>query len=156
MTPFDAIVKSSYMDHSQYSLVLNLTEQLWDRGEAEAYAENMTTKPLPGTQPHKVLMHVAYGDHQVSMYSSAVEARTIGARVYLPHGKALDASRQAHDKHLYYGLKALKLPVDGNGIVVWDSGPGRVDPPPYPNLPPTTANDPHSDPRKTVAARLQI
>ena len=33
-------------------------------------------------------MQIAYGDHQVSMYAAAVEARTIGARVHTP---ALDA-----------------------------------------------------------------
>jgi hypothetical protein len=153
---YDVPLRASYQDHSQYVLILDLMEQLWDRGEAEAYAENMTRNPLPGTPSHKVLMHVAYGDHQVSMYSAAVEARTIGARAYLPHGEALDKSRLKHDRHLLYGLKALRLPFDGSGIVIWDSGPGRVDPPPYGNLQPTTANDPHGDPRKTVAARTQI
>ena len=33
----------------------------------------------PGTPAHQVLMQIAYGDHQVSMYSGAVEARTVGA-----------------------------------------------------------------------------
>ncbi len=161
---FDGIIKASYKDTSQYSLVLDLVEQQWDRGEAEAYAENMTTDPLPDTPAHKVLMHVAYGDHQVSMYSAAVEARTIGAKAYEPGGSALESDRFSHDKNLFYGISPMpSLPFNGSGIVIWDSGPGRVSPPPFgpiqpPESDPQTAPnfDPHSDPRKTPAARQQI
>ncbi len=163
-TPLDVIIKSSYTDTSQYTLILDIVEQIWDRAETEGYLQHLTANPLPGTPVHTVLMHVAYGDHQVSMYSAAVEARTIGAKAYMPHGKALDTSRLGHDKHLFYGIDPLpKLPFDGSGIVLWDSGPGRVSPPPYGNVPPPQSNpqtapdfDPHSDPRKTVAARRQI
>ncbi len=154
---FDIPLKASYRDHSEYTLILDLMEQLWDRGEAEAYAQHMTTDPLPKTPSHEVLMHLAYGDHQVSNYAAAVEARTIGARAYLPNGTGLDASRQKHDRNLFFGLKPLpKGPYDGSGIVIWDSGPGRVDIPPYGNQPPTAGDDPHGDPRKTRAARRQI
>lgn len=158
---FDVVIKSSYTDTSQYSLILDLVEQLWNRGEAEAYAENMTSNPLPSTPSHKVLMHVAFGDHQVSMYSAAVEARTIGAKVYAPGGNALDAGRLTHDANLFFGIDPMpSLPFDGSGIVIWDSGPGRTEAPPFGNIQPPTGgpaqNDPHSDPRKTVAARQQI
>ena len=156
-TPLDLIIKASYTDTSQYTLILDLLEQIWDRAETSGYAENMTTHPLPDTPSHKVLMHVAYGDHQVTMYSAAVEARTIGAKAYEPGGKALDAGRLVHDKHFLYGIKPLpKLPYDGSGMVIWDSGAGVVDPPPFGNVPPTTGTDPHSHPRRTLAARRQI
>ena len=39
---------------------------LWDRGEADGYAQHMTRDPYPNTPPHKVLLHVAFGDHQVA------------------------------------------------------------------------------------------
>ena len=43
--------------------------------------------------------------------------------------------------------------------MIWDSGPGRVQPPPLANLAPvdnnTTNQDPHHDPRNTKAARVQ-
>lgn len=153
---FDVIVKASYTDTSQYSLDLNLVEQLWDRGEAEAYAENMTSNPLPSTPSHKVLMHIAYGDHQVSMYAAAVEARTVGAKAYLPGGTPVDPAR-SRDAHVFSGLAPIpSFPYNGSGIVLWDSGPGQTDPPPFENLPPTTGNDPHGHPRSTVAARTQM
>ena len=80
---------ASYPDQSLHPLILDLMQQLWDRGEADGYAEQMTAHPLPDTPSHQVLMQIAYGDHQVSMYAAALEARTIGASVYQP---ALDLS----------------------------------------------------------------
>ena len=149
---FDVPLYTSYPDDSLHPLILDLMEQLWTRSEAEAYARHMTRHPLPDTPQHHVLMHVAYGDHQVTMYAAAVEARTIGARAYEP---ALDPSR-SRDRHLLWGIKPIpRFPFRGSGIVIWDSGPGLVTPPPFRNLPPTTGEDPHEYPRSTVAAREQ-
>ena len=141
-----------YTDKSLHPVLLDLMQQLWDRGEANGFAAHMTTDPLPNTPAHKVLMHVAYGDHQVSQYAAAVEARTIGASVHQP---ALDPVR-AQDANLFYGIPAIPSdPFDGSGIVIWDDGPGRVPPPPLQNLPPVSGPDPHGSPRATVAARTQ-
>jgi hypothetical protein len=149
---FSQVLYASYPDASLHPLILDLMEQLWTRAEAEAYAANMTSHPLPDTPSHTVLMHVAYGDHQVSMYSAAMQARTIGARAYEP---ALDPVR-SRDRNLLYGIPPIpKYPYKGSGIVIWDSGPGIVDPPPFGDLPPTTGEDPHEHPRSTAAARAQ-
>jgi hypothetical protein len=103
-----------------------------------------------------VLMQVAYGDFQVSMYSAAVEARTVGASVYRP---ALDADR-SQDVNLFDGLPTIKrYPFGGSAIEIWDSGPVRVQPPPLGNLAPVAASnnvDPHEDVRNTPAAQLQM
>jgi hypothetical protein len=116
----------------------------------------MTSDPLPDTPSHEVLMQIAYGDFQVSMYGGAAEARTVGASVYEP---ALDPVR-SRDRHLFYGLPAIHhFPFAGSAIEVWDSGAGRVQPPPVANIPPTPGPnniDPHEDPRVTPAAQLQI
>ena len=40
-----------YTDASIHPLILDLTQQLWDRGEADGYAAHMTSDPLPGTPP---------------------------------------------------------------------------------------------------------
>jgi hypothetical protein len=145
-----------YSDDSVHPLILTLTSQLWDRGEANGYAQHMTSKPLPGTPKHTVLMHVAYGDFQVTQYAAAVEARTIGARAYQP---ALDLPARQQDVNLFYGVPAIeKFPFKGSAIVVWDSGPGNNTPPPLTNTAPEepeNGEDPHGDPRSTVAARQQ-
>jgi hypothetical protein len=142
-----------YTDPSLHALLLDLMQQLWDRGEADGYAQHMTSSPLPHTPSHKVLMHVAYGDFQVSQYAAAVEARTIGAKFHSP---ALDLPARNQDKNLFYGITAIpSYPYSGSAIVIWDSGPGQVASPPVTNIPPSGSHDPHGDPRATVAARTQ-
>jgi hypothetical protein len=157
-TPFAAFLYGQqpgggYTDPSIHPLVLDLMQQLWDRGEADAYAAHMTSDPLPDTPAHQVLMQTAYGDHQVSQYAAAVEARTIGA---YGHEPALDLPARSQDANLFYGVPAIpSYPFDGSAWVIWDDGPGLVAPPPVTNTPPTSGRDPHGDVRATVAARAQ-
>ncbi|MGH2914102.1 MAG: hypothetical protein ACRDMX_03855 [Solirubrobacteraceae bacterium] len=159
--PFGTLLYGAYKDQSLHPLLLDLMQQLWDRGEPDGYAEQMTTHPLPDTPSHTVLMQLAYGDHQVSMYAGAVEARTIGASAYQP---ALDlVTNRRRDRNLFYGLPAIRrLPFGGSAVEIWDSGPGHTQPPPLGNLAPVgppanPANqDPHEDPRITPAAQSQI
>ena len=155
--PFGQILGTAYPDQSMTPVVLDLMQQLWDRGDPDGYAEQMTTDPLPDTPTHQVLMQIAYGDHQVSMYSAAVEARTIGADVHVP---ALDLNtNRSRDRNLFFGVAAIRrYPFHGSAIVIWDDGPGNVQPPPVANLAPidSRANkDPHETVRNTVAARTQ-
>jgi hypothetical protein len=154
---YEPFLFTSYADQSLHPVVLDLMQQLWDRGEADGYAQQMTTHPLPDTPSHTVLMQIAYGDHQVSMYAAAIEARTIGASVHEP---ALDLSTdRARDRNLFYGVPVIAhYPFHGSAIEIWDSGPGRVQPPPLANLPPADSKtnvDPHQDPRSTPLARVQ-
>ncbi len=149
----------AYTDQSLHPWILDLMLQIWDRGEPDGYAAQMTSHPLPDTPSHQVLMQIAYGDHQVSMYAAAVEARTIGASAYQP---ALDlTTNRRRDRNLFYGIPAIKsFPFNGSAIEVWDSGPGFVSPPPLGNLaPPETTTgdrrDPHGTVRVTPAAITQ-
>jgi hypothetical protein len=156
--PFGGILYAVYPDQSSHPLILDLMQQLWDRGDPDGYAAQMTSHPLPDTPSHQVLMQIAYGDHQVSIYAAAVEARTIGASAYRP---ALDLSTdRRRDRNLFYGLGAIStFPFRGSAIEVWDSGAGRVKPPPVGNIAPVDNKvdniDPHPDPRNTPAARRQ-
>jgi hypothetical protein len=154
--PFKAILDTAYPDPSLYPVLLDVIQQLWDRGDPDGYAAQMTSHPLPDTPAHVVLMQLAYGDFQVSMYAGAAEARTIGASGYEP---ALDPAR-TRDRNLFYGIPAIgHFPFKGSAIDIWDSGPGRVQPPPVANIPPTAGPrnmDPHENPRDTPAAQTQI
>jgi hypothetical protein len=154
--PFKAILEHAYPDQSLYPVIADLIQQLWDRGDPVGYAAHMTSHPLPDTPSHTVLMQIAYGDFQVSMYAGAAEARTIGASAYAP---ALDPSR-ARDRNLFYGIPAIgHYPFSGSAIELWDSGAGRVQVPPAANIPPMPGPrniDPHEDPRRTPAAQLGI
>ncbi|MGQ2998668.1 hypothetical protein [Variovorax sp.] len=151
---FATMVYAAYPDSLDQQFIFSLWQTLWDRAEANGYAQAMTDKPLPGTPAHKVLMHVAFGDHQVTMWSAEVEARTIGAKLYCP----ATASGRHPDAVPYFQLSCMDLGAggyDGSAMVVWDSGPGRLPPPPQDNLAPTAGSDPHEDPRATPAARQQ-
>ena len=146
------ILNPAYPKQSDRPLVLDLAQILWDRGEPDGVAAHMTDHPLPNTPKHQVLMQVAFGDHQVSMFQAEVEARTIGARVHQP---AFTPGRSPQ-KNPLWGIGALPSgPYAGSGIVFWDAGAGTVAAPPLTNSPPRTGPDPHSFPRSTPAAREQ-
>jgi hypothetical protein len=155
-TTFSEFLGLYYTDPSMYPVILDLLDQLWDRADPDGYAPYMTNHPLPDTPSHQMLMQIAYGDFQVSMYAGAAEARTIGVSAYEP---ALDPDR-ARDRNLFYGIPTIgHFPFHGSAIEIWDSGPGRVQEPPVGNVPPTaspTNIDPHQNPRNTPAAQQQI
>jgi hypothetical protein len=155
-TPLKAILETSYPDQSLYPVILDIVQQLWDRGDPDGYAPQMTAHPLPDTPSHTVLMQIAYGDFQVSIYAAAAEARSVGVSAHQP---ALGPTR-SRDRNLFYGIPAIRsYPFAGSAIEIWDSGPARVQPPPVGNVPPAPgANnaDTHFDPRYTPAAQQQI
>jgi hypothetical protein len=139
----------AYPNLLQRPLVLALAQMLWDRSDPNGYARHMTTDPLPNTPPHKVLLHLAFGDHQVANVSTEIEARTIGASIHQP---ALAAGRHS-DVNPYSGIPAIpSYPFDGSALIVWDSGAAT---PPTTNTAPSVSYDPHSDPRKSSVARQQ-
>ncbi len=145
---YSTLIYPAYPDESTRQLMFAVLQLLWDRGEANGYAQHMTGDPLPNTPAHTVLMHVAFGDHQVSDTTAEVEARTIGARAYKP---ALDAGRSPWRR--FQLIPSIgKFPFRGSAIVMWDAGTPA---PPITNTPNRGGDDPHSRPRSTVAARVQ-
>ncbi|MGI9019488.1 MAG: hypothetical protein ACR2G3_02110 [Solirubrobacterales bacterium] len=156
----DAGLYDNYPNELERPLILALIQMLWDRGEANGYAHHMTSDPLPNTPPHEVLMHVAFGDHQVSNLAADVEARTIGAYTNAP---ALDPGRIPAGDPLWSIPAIPSYPFGGSAIIYFDSGPPRegdqgVVNPPLTNTPPDApeyGRDPHSDPRSNAFARQQ-
>jgi len=143
------IVQAVYPDPLDQQLAYALLQMLWDRADASGYAAHITGDPLPYTPPHTVLMHVAFGDHQVANIASDVEARTIGARLRVP---ALQPGRSL-DVVPYWHITPIKhWPYRGSAMVVWDSGSPA---PPPQNTPPTEGVDPHQDPRSSAIAQLE-
>jgi hypothetical protein len=143
------ILYGGYTRQLERQLWLAQIQLLWDRGEANGYAHHMTTRPLPNTPRHNVLMHVAFGDHQVADVTALVMARTIGARVRQP---ALAGGRSPFSNP-WYGLERIRsYPYPGSALVWWDSG---TPPTPLANVPNRAGQDPHSHPRSDPAARRQ-
>jgi hypothetical protein len=147
---YQLIYDPSYPDEIERQLGILLIQMLWDRGEANGYANHMTDDPLPNTPAHTVLLHVAFGDHQVAQDAADIEARTIGAHIHWP---ALAAGRRPDVVEQNWGVERIdSYPHEGSAIVIWDSGAA---PPPATNLPPRQGEDPHGDPRNDVDARVQ-
>jgi hypothetical protein len=152
---YSAILYPAYKAEVERPLLFSLMQMTWDRGEPNGYANHMTGSPLPGTPAHKVMILMAYGDHQVANVATEVQARTIGAPLRLP---ALDQDRLSEGMvEPFFGHETLGdlagPAADGNAFFVWDTGPKRgsapdilgTDPPPNGNIPPTGASgaDPH-------------
>jgi hypothetical protein len=146
---YAVVLYANYPNELERPLILSLMQMLWDRGEANGYAHHITDDPLINTPAHTVLLHEAFGDHQVANVATEVEARTIGASIRVP---TLDPGRHA-DVNPYYGIPAIpSYPFDGSALVVWDSGSPT---PPTTETPPRTGADPHGHPRNTAIARAQ-
>ena len=142
---FADVLYPSYPDQIERALINSMVQLLWDRGEANGYAWHMTRDPYPETPRHTVLLHEAFGDHQVANVATEVEARVIGARLRTP---ALDPGRSRDRRPLYGIPRITRLPYKGNALVVFDIGPQRGDlgtpPAPLTNTPPEIGVDPHS------------
>jgi hypothetical protein len=158
----------NYPDELERPLIFSLMQMLWDRGEADGYAHHITDDPFPDTPSHEVLMHAAFGDHQVANVAAEVEARTIGARIYAP---SFEPGRY-WDPNGVFGIDPIPgFPYGGSALVYWDGGPvgapGGTAPPPNEDIPPRPTSgcgqagppgcgaDPHSYPRNDVKARAQ-
>jgi hypothetical protein len=139
----------AYPDELQRPVILQLLQMLWDRAEADGYAQHMSTDPYPDTPAHTVLMDIGFGDHQVSNYAAKVEARTIGAHAFAPW---TDPGRDT-DVNPFFGLPAIHgTRYARSAITMWDSG---SPPPPKDEKPPRTGEDPHEIPRRSPQAQQQ-
>lgn len=151
-----------YPSVKDQTILLSMAQMLWDRAESSGYAYHIQNHPLPNTPAHAVLLQVAYGDHQVSMWSAEAMARTIGAYLRVP---ALEEGRHP-DTNPYFALQPVPAgDVTGSVLTVWDNGPvnggansGGTAPPPITNtspFEPDFGEDPHSLPRKDTNAQAQ-
>ena len=154
------ILYGGYPNELERQLWLAQIQLLWDRGESNGYAQHIANSALPNTPRHTVLMHVAFGDHQVADVTTSIMARTFGARIHQP---ALDPGRSPFARPFFGIGKITTYPAVGSAVVWWDTGTPRqvgaellgTGPPPLTNTPNRTGDDPHSSPRSQVAARQQ-
>lgn len=128
-------------------------------------------------QQKEILLHPAFGDHQVTHWSAKVMARTIGANggdAYFrrPSDAGTADGSVVHTYATRDDYLALRDPdeidffslgdldysdpaaIGGSAIILWDEG--KTDVPPLDNTYPNTdPYDPHEYPRRTLAARCQ-
>ncbi|MBK8295382.1 MAG: hypothetical protein IPK93_11705 [Solirubrobacterales bacterium] len=125
---YATILYPSYPIERTRPLLLTMIQGMWDRGEPNGYANHMTDNPLPNTPAHKVLIEMAYGDHQVSNITAEAEARTIGAPLRQPAVAADRLQPGLIEPWFDSGpLGDLSGPAkNGSGAFVWDIGPKRM------------------------------
>ena len=135
----DGAFKPKYPKRFDRMIGVSVIQLLWDRGDADGYANHLTSDPLPGTPKHTILLLGAVGDHQVTEYSLRIEARTIGARVHTPvaaPGRTVDADPA-------WGLRPIDAyPFNGSAYFLWDTGSPST---PAPNRAADSGHDPHDD-----------
>lgn len=145
---YEAIMEPAYPNDLDRVMLIALVQMLWDRGEGAGYVQHITADPYPGTPAKEVLLHVAFGDWQVSELSAFIAARAVGATIHRP----VTADGRSAEKEPGWGIDTTEYPSDGSAIVVWDSG---SDPIPFENVPPRTSRDSHEDPRADPDVRRQ-
>src|SRR3546814_11295008 len=65
-----------YPTKAEQQLLFALLQMLWDRGEANGYAQHMTADPLPGTPAKQVLL-----DRKTVVWGTSVSVRVhLGCR----------------------------------------------------------------------------
>ena len=151
---YGAVNYAAYPSKIDQQLLFALIQMLWDRGETNGYAHHLTTDPLANTPAHHVMLQVAYGDHQVANVAAEVEARTIAARLHVPAFGA-DFPHWSIDPMFGFAPATFGT-ADQSVLVYWYSTDRGNTVPPTGNVPPTSGEDPHGDPRKDNAGSDQV
>jgi len=145
---YEQILIPAYPSALDRALAIAAIQMLWDRGEGAGYVHHVVDDPLPGTPAKDVLMHVAFGDWQVSEITAMIAARTMGVPIHRP----VAADGRSREVEPGWGIATIEYGVDTSGLVVVDSG---SDPIPVEQEAPRTSRDPHEDPRADRDVRRQ-
>lgn len=138
--PYFLLLRFHYDDGIDTQILLALAQMFWDVVEPGTYSR-FIRDPLPGTDPHEVVLHIALGDHQVHELGAHHMARAIGAGVLQPAPRDI------------WGLENVSEPHVGSAIVEFDFGLPAV---PLENIPPTAGDDPHGAVKQLDAAQRQL
>jgi hypothetical protein len=84
---FLPLIYADYPDPLPRQLGTSILQLVWDRGEPSAYAHGILDGSF-GTPRHRVMLHEAFGDHQVANVQTETLARTLGAAVRTPTVRA--------------------------------------------------------------------
>ncbi len=138
--PFFVALRAAYPSNVDRSLIYPLLQQLWDRSEPNGWYHHTLSNPLPSTPVHKILVHMATSDAEVSNVATEIMVRTMGIPQVSPVVKS------------YFGIPEMAAPFDGSAMLESNEG----DPaPPTTNLPPPN-NMAHGAMRKRPAIQAQI
>ncbi len=131
---FRFLLKGGFPNGLDLRLVEALLQITWDRTEPDGYAPYLAKDTLPNTPAHRVLIHAAIGDHQVTPLGAHVIARTVGAKNLSPTNRTV------------FGVPSVDGPfTDESVLVEYEFG---LPPAPKANLPMKEGEDPHDTVRE--------
>ncbi len=111
--PFLAIIRMAYPDRLDEQLNLALTQQLWDRAEPHGYLPHVVAGTLSDPPvPHKVLLHMATYDSEVSNVATEIMVRSLGVSQVTPVHRS------------FFGIAERAAPFDDSAFVEIDPGFG--------------------------------
>jgi hypothetical protein len=107
--PYLGLIRASYPDRLDEQLLVAVTQQLWDRAEPQGYLNHLVSGDLSSPPvPHKVLIHMATYDSEVSNVGTEIAVRSLG----IPQLKPVHRS--------FFQIPELDAPFDDSAFVEVD------------------------------------
>ena len=139
---FKFLLRGAFPNGLDVRVLEGLLQILWDRTEPDGYVPFLARNPLPNTPEHRILIHAAIGDHQVTPLGAHVIARTVGAKNLRPVNRSV------------WGIPEADGPIDGESVLVeYEFG---LPPAPKANVPMHEGDDPHGSIRGLDVAQDQV
>ena len=138
--PYFILIRAAYPNDLNRMLTYPLIQQLWDKAEPNGWYHRTLTNPLAGTPAHKVLVHMATNDDEVSNVATEIMVRSMGIPQLTPVVKS------------YLDVPELAAPFDASAMLESDEGDPAI---PIGNIPPGD-NNAHGAMRARPAIQAQI
>src|SRR6185436_828437 len=138
--PYFALIRAAYPNDLNRMLTYPLIQQLWDKAEPNGWYHHTVSDPLPATPVHKVLVHMATNDDEVSNVATEIMVRSMGIPQLTPVVKS------------YYNIPELAASFDGSAMHESDEGDLAI---PVTNIPPAD-NNAHGAMRGRPAIQAEI
>jgi hypothetical protein len=107
--PFLALTRAAYPDRLDEQINLAVVQQLWDRAEPHGYLPHLASGDLSDPPvPHKVLIHMATYDSEVSNVATEIMVRSLGIPQVTPVHRS------------FVGIPELAAPFDDSAFVEVD------------------------------------
>lgn len=107
--PFFVLINANYPDELDRTLIYPLIQQLWDRAEPNGYLPHILPGDLSDPPfPHKVLLHMATYDSEVSNLGTEIMVRSLGIPQVTPVHRT------------FFQIPEMAAPFDGSALVEID------------------------------------
>ena len=138
--PYFILIRAAYPNDLNRMLTYPIIQQLWDKAEPNGWYHHTVSDPLPATPVHKVLVHMATNDDEVSNVATEIMVRSMGIPQLTPVVKS------------YYNIPELAASFDGSAMHESDEGDPAI---PVTNIPPAD-NNAHGAMRGRPAIQAEI